>query len=227
MVTLTTVLKSGGRYDATWVERLNAGARRSISGLDRVVCLTDLDLQVAGVEIVPLRHGWPAWWSKFEAFRADLADDLTILCDLDTVFTGDAGALVDDSTVAMEDYFLKGHLSTAIMRWRGDELDHLYETFKAEPDRWMQPGSCGKVPNSVHGDQVVVDHLLRRDGGMPEFLQKRHPGLLDFYDPVHTEQGPIIIFIGDSKPDTATQAVQDAWRGVRTAKDRLSALHLV
>lgn len=213
MVTLTTVLKSGGRYDATWVERLNAGARRSIPGLDRVVCLTDLTFQAGGVEVVPLRHGWPAWWSKFEAFRPDLADDLTILCDLDTVFTGDAGALVDDSMAAMEDYFLKGRLSTALMRWRQNELGHLYDTFKAEPERWMQPGSCGKVPNSVHGDQVVVDHLLRRDGRMPDFLQIRHPDLLDFYDPAYADQGPIIIFIGDSKPDTASQAVQDAWCG--------------
>lgn len=227
MVTLTTVLKSGGRYDVTWVERLNAGARRSIPGLDRVVCLTDLDLQVAGVDSVPLRHDWPAWWSKFEAYRTDLADDLTILCDLDTVFTGDAGALVDDSMAAMEDYFLKGRLSTALMRWRGNELDHVYERFKAEPDRWMQPGSCGEVPNSVHGDQVVVDHLLRHGGLMPEFLQTRHPDLLDFYDPLQVEQGPIIIFIGESKPDTAIQAVQDVWRETRLTAGGFRKLHLV
>ncbi|PYE40652.1 hypothetical protein DFI02_11367 [Rhizobium sp. PP-F2F-G20b] len=215
MVTLTTVLKSGGRYDASWVERLNGGARRSIPGLDRVVCLSDIDLDVAGVDVVPLLHGWPAWWSKFEAFRTDLADDLTILCDLDTVFTGDAGALINDSTAAMEDYFLKGRLSTALMRWQGREFDHLYETFKGEPERWMQPGSCGTVPNSVHGDQVVVDHLLRRAGRLPAFIQNLHPDLLDFYDPTHANQGPIIVFIGESKPDTAIQAVQDAWHGTR------------
>jgi hypothetical protein len=211
MVTLTTILKSGGRYDASWVARLNAGARRSIAGLDRVVCLTDVDLDVEGVEPVALRHGWPTWWSKFEAFRPDLTDDLTILCDLDTVFTGNADALADGGTAAMEDYFLKGRLSTALMRWHGRDLEDLYETFAAQPERWMASGSCGKVPNSVHGDQVVVDHLLRRDGRVPDFLQDRHPGLLDFYDAAYEKQGPIIIFIGDSKPDTAAQPVRDAW----------------
>ena len=73
MVTLLTVLRSGGRYDASWVERLAAGARRSIAGLERIVCLTDLALDVEGVETVPLLHNWPSWWSKFEAFRPDLA----------------------------------------------------------------------------------------------------------------------------------------------------------
>lgn len=213
MTTLLTVLKSGGRYDAGWVDRLHRGARRSIPGLDRVVCLSDLPIAVPGVELIPLRHDWPAWWAKFEAFRPEVSDDLTILCDLDTVFCGDASAITDEGSAAMEDYFLKGRLSTALMRWRGAAFADLYETFKAEPQRWMMPGSCGAVPNSVHGDQVVVDHLLRRSGRLPDFLQQRHPDLLDFYDPEKTDQGPIIIFIGDSKPDKVPRELQTRWYG--------------
>ena len=221
MVTLMTVLRSGGRYDATWVERLAAGARRSIAGLDRIVCLTDLSLDVKGVKTVPLCHDWPSWWSKFEAFRPDLADDLTLLCDLDTIFTGNADALVDDSLAAMEDHFLKGRVSTAFMRWRGGELADLYQRFAQDPARWMQPGSCGKVPNAVHGDQVVVDHLLRTSGKIPDFIQHRHPGLLDFYDASRPMTGPIVIFIGDSKPDTANERSQALWRGETSADDFL------
>ncbi|WP_182086578.1 hypothetical protein [Aureimonas sp. ME7] len=213
MATLLTVLRGGGRYDALWVERLARGARRHAPAFTRILCLTDMALDVEGVETVPLRHDWPAWWSKMEAFRPGLTIGTTVLCDLDTVFAGNADALAEPGLAAMEDYFLKGRVSTALLRWNGDELSHLYETFAGEPERWMAPGSCGKVPNSVHGDQVVVDHLLRRENRMPAFLQARHPGLLDFYDPDKARPGPVVIFIGDSKPDNARGPVTALWRG--------------
>jgi hypothetical protein len=75
----------------------------------------------------------------------------------------------------------------------------------------MQPGSCGDVPNSVHGDQVVVDHLFRRSGRLPKFYQQHHPALLDFYDPDEKNDGPVLIFIGDAKPDNAIPSVKTVW----------------
>ena len=113
----------------------------------------------------------------------------------------------------MEDYFHKDRLSSALLRWQTDDLASLYETFAAEPARWMAPGSCGPVPNAVHGDQVVIDHLLRRSGRRPDFIQRVHPDLLDFYDPRRDAHGPVVIFIGESKPDTATGSVHAAWTG--------------
>ncbi|MGE7368770.1 hypothetical protein ACQKKX_06800 [Neorhizobium sp. NPDC001467] len=214
MVTLTTVLRSGGRYDRTWVERLARGARRHIDGVDRVVCLTDEAGPIDGVETIPLRHSWPKWWAKFEAFRPDIRDDINILCDLDTLFLGRADALAQGADlIAMEDYFLKGRVSTALMRWRDDTLSFLYDDFRDQAEHWMRPGSCGQVPNSVHGDQVVVDHLLRRHGQMPVFIQQACPGLLDFYGTDKANIGPVLIFIGDAKPDTADEETQRMWRG--------------
>nr|WP_236961594.1 hypothetical protein [Methylobacterium sp. XJLW] len=183
MTTLITVLKGGGRYDATWVARLAGGIRRHAPAFERIVCLTDLPVAVAGVETIPLRHAWSAWWAKMEAFRPGLSTGPTLLCDLDTVLTGPADALAEPGLAAMEDFFHAGRLSSALLRWSGDELASLYTTFAADPDRWMSPGSCGPVPNAVHGDQVVIDHLLRRSGRQPDFIQRLHPGLLDFYDP--------------------------------------------
>ncbi|TNC12753.1 hypothetical protein FF100_13905 [Methylobacterium terricola] len=213
MATLITVLKSGGRYDATWVARLTAGLRRHAPAFRRILCLTDLDLRVAGVEAVALRHDWPAWWAKMEAFRPGLTEGPTLLCDLDTVLTGPADALAEPGLAAMEDYFHKDRVSSALLRWQGDALADLYQAFAAEPDRWMAPGSCGPVPNAVHGDQVVIDHLLRRRGTPPDFLQRRYPGLLDFYDPRRDMHGPVVVFIGEAKPDTAKGAVHAAWTG--------------
>ncbi len=65
MATLITVLKGGGRYDATWVERLARGIRRHAPAFERILCLTDLPLAVEGVERVPCcttgRSGGPRW----------------------------------------------------------------------------------------------------------------------------------------------------------------------
>ncbi|MGX7703221.1 hypothetical protein [Methylobacterium sp. Gmos1] len=211
MATLITVLRSGGRYDASWVARLAHGVRRHAPAFGRILCLTDLPLAVAGVERVPLRHDWPAWWAKMEAFRPGLADGTVLLCDLDTVLTGPADALAEPGLAAMEDYFHKGRVSSALLRWHGDALAPLYAAFAAEPGRWMEPGSCGPVPNAVHGDQVVIDHLLARREQRPAFFQHRYPDLLDFYDPRRDAHGPVVIFIGEAKPDKARGRVHAAW----------------
>ena len=211
MTMLVTVLKGGGRYDAPWVERLARGVRRHAPAFDRILCLTDLPLDVLGVERVALRQGWPAWWAKMEAFRPGLTRGTTLLCDLDTVFTGPADALAEPGLAAMEDYFHKDRLSSALLRWDGDDLAFLHAAFAAEPERWMTAGSCGPVPNGVHGDQVVIDHLMRGAGMRPAFFQRLYPDLLDFYDPRRAEHGPVVIFIGDAKPDTATGPIHAAW----------------
>lgn len=213
MATLVTVLKSGGRYDARWVERLAAGARRFAPVFTRIACLTDADLMLAGVDTIPLQHDWPAWWSKMEAFRPGLFTGTVVLCDLDTVFAGDASGLGEPGLAAMEDYFHEGRLSSALLRWTGDELGFVHGAFAADPERWMAPGSCGTVPNAVHGDQVVIDHLMRERGLVPAFLQHRHPGLLDFFDERKTSYGPVVIFIGESKPDRAGEPIRSLWLG--------------
>lgn len=213
MATLITVLKSGGRYDATWVARLAGGVRRHAPAFERILCLTDLPLAIDGVERAALRHDWPAWWAKMEAFRPGLVEGTALLCDLDTVLTGPADTLAEPGLAAMEDYFHKGRVSSALLRWHGDELSALYTAFAAEPGRWMEPGSCGPVPNAVHGDQVVIDHWLGRQNRTPRFFQHLYPGLLDFYDPRRDAHGPVVIFIGEAKPDTASGSVHESWLG--------------
>ncbi|WP_062202677.1 hypothetical protein [Aureimonas sp. AU12] len=213
MATLVTVLRSGGRYDGIWVERLVEGFRRHAPAFDRFVCLTDLALDLPGVECIALRHDWPAWWSKMEAFRPGLFTGTVLLCDLDTVIAGDASALAQPGLAAMEDHFHKHRLSSALLRWDGDELAFLYDAFAAEPERWMTPGACGQVPNAVHGDQVVIDHLLRKADRRPAFFQSASPGLLEFYDPARSHYDGVVIFIGDAKPDLAGEPIASLWAG--------------
>ena len=198
MATFLTVLRGGGRYDASWVRALMnsiAGA-----GFARRVVLTDEDVCLPGVETVALRHDWPAWWAKIEAFRPGLAAGTVVLCDLDTLITGDVLGLTEPGLMTMEDRFLPGRASTALMRWEADALAPLYAAFAAAPERWMVPGSCGPVPNAVHGDQVFVDAQLRARGLMPAFAQDLYPHLIDFYEARRGVRGPLTVFVGEVKP---------------------------
>lgn len=212
MVAVVCVARSGGRYDATWVDRLQRAARRHVPEMSRFVCLTDLDLELPDVEVVRFRHDWPRWWAKIEAFRADIATERTVLIDLDTLLLADATALARGTgVVAMEDFFHRDRVSTALMAFDAGALEHVYERFAADAERWMMPGSCGPVPNAVHGDQVVVDHFLREAGEPVRFLQREHPGLVEFHSPERTPSGPVLVFIGDSKPDAADEPVRSLW----------------
>ena len=219
MTTFLFVLKSGGRYDPVWAERLAAGVRRHVSAVARCLCLTDHDGAVAGCETVPLRHGWPGWWSKMEAFRPGLTDDAdgpVVLCDLDTVFVGAAGALVaGHDLMVLEDQTFAGRVSSALVRLPSGGLPFLYDRFAADPARWMDRASCPDAPNRIHGDQVVIDRFLRDAGLRPAFLQRRHPDLVQIrWSEDQPVEAPVQVFVHRCKPDGIGGPVAAAWRGV-------------
>lgn len=74
-MTPVCVLRSGGDFLPVHVQML---ARR-VPGL---VCLTDM--AVPGVACRPLRHAWPGWWSKMEAYGEGIVGDVWLM-DLDTL----------------------------------------------------------------------------------------------------------------------------------------------
>lgn len=200
MATFLTVLKSGGLYEPAHVASLASAVTTHGPGFSRFIALSDLEMTMAGVDVVPLRHDWPGWWAKLEAFRPDLGAGLKVLCDLDTIVAGPLSMLCQPGTATLEDYFHKDRVSSALMRWEATDLAFLYEAFSQNSTAWMKPGSCGPVPNAVHGDQVVIDHLLKSRGLRPAFLQKLYPGLVDFYAAHRGIVAPITVFIGETKP---------------------------
>ncbi|MBB6413742.1 hypothetical protein [Mesorhizobium sangaii] len=70
---------------------------------------------VQGVELIPLRHGWPGWWAKMELFRPELRDDWLVF-DLDTSIVGSLAdmAAVEDPVI-MRDVVRPGSLQSSIM----------------------------------------------------------------------------------------------------------------
>lgn len=214
-VTALCVLRSGGRYRPVWAERLAAGLRRHVPGVGRVLCLTDHDGAIPGCDAVALRHGWPGWWSKMEAFRPGLVDGPALLLDLDTVFTGDAAALTAGTDLmVLEDQTFGGRVSSAVMRFDGRAMGFLHDRFAADPARWMDRASCPDAPNRVHGDQVVIDRFLRDAGVTPTFLQRRHPRLVQIrWSGDQPVEAPVQVFVHRCKPDGVGGPVAAAWRG--------------
>ena len=150
MLTVACVLKSGGIYDATWVERLKAGVTRHLSIRHRFVCLSDVDVPC---ERIPLKHDWPTWWSKCEAFRLKTP---TLYLDLDT-------AIVDDLTdiarhamtgrfTMLQDFYAPDHHGSGVMSWSGD-TSIIYREFATNPDAHMNK------QRARMGDQAFIEEL--------------------------------------------------------------------
>ena len=64
MLTIATVLKSGGEYTPKHVRELREGISKHLSTPHRFVCFSDLPGK--GYEVIKLKHDWPRWWPKRE-----------------------------------------------------------------------------------------------------------------------------------------------------------------
>ena len=86
MPTVLTVLRSGGEFNAGHVQAMQRQVARWAPAGTMFKCLSDID--IPGVECIPLRHDWPGWWAKLELFRPDLGLGNFLFTDLDNVIVG-------------------------------------------------------------------------------------------------------------------------------------------
>ena len=139
------VLKTGAwhngmhrsEYRAEHVQLLRRQVSKHLTLPHRFVCLSDV--QIEGVETIPLTQGWPGWWNKIELFQHDLGRLLYL--DLDTVIVGSLNDLVSRShrfTALQALSRDQGRcLNSGLMAWEGRRLD-IFERFRAAPDRYMR-----------------------------------------------------------------------------------------
>lgn len=69
------VLKSGGEFLPKHVYRLS-------EQVPDLICLSDINIK--GIETIPMANNWPKWWSKLELFNPLIKGDLMYF-DLDTL----------------------------------------------------------------------------------------------------------------------------------------------
>jgi hypothetical protein len=175
MLTIACVLKSGGIYDATWVERLRDGVARHLHAPYRFVCLSDVDVPC---ERIALEHDWPGWWSKIEAFRLP---GTVLYFDLDTAIVGDltdvARVAARNGTTVLQDFYRLGEgIGSAVIAWNDLDLCRtLYDIFAADPDGW-QSRVGGRGDQGLLEDAGFAAHYHRWQLDLPGQVvsYKRH-----------------------------------------------------
>ena len=191
-LTAVTVLKSGRVFTPEWVTRINRQIREHIKP-SRIVCLTDMD--VKDCEVIPLKHGWPGWFSKIELFRPGLfntIDDFAVVYfDLDTLIVKLClDVLWTDMGITMlSDFYTPTIPASGMMMWCPKKHHvSIYEDFAKNP----------QFPKSWrHGDGSIIGKYC---GGR---IQDIWPGLVGSYKAHHLQAGPkdykIVCFHGTPK----------------------------
>jgi hypothetical protein len=149
VLTVACVLRAGGIYDATWVERLRDGVKRHLPMQYRFVCLSDVDVPC---ERMPLEHNWPGWWAKVELFKLP---GPVLYFDLDTAIVGDlrdiAAKAHAPQLTMLRDFYAPEHHGSGVMSWWSGRVQELYNTFAADPAREMNKRRARM------GDQAFIE----------------------------------------------------------------------
>lgn len=165
---IALVLRSGGEFLPKHVELLVDQLHR-FAPCSEVFCLSDID--VRGVQIIPLQHGYPGWWSKMELMRPDIEGDFLYL-DLDTRIIGDISEICATSTLSM----LFRHYATDGSKRYGSGVMYLTEEARREAwGEWQKEGPDSVMRRCKGGDQKILEWWWR---GKVTALQDLHPGQL-------------------------------------------------
>lgn len=168
-VTVACVLRSGPIYRPIHVRKLAASVRRFLPGA-RFVCLSDLE--VKGVDVIPLSMPWRGWWAKLGLFQPGLFDGPVVYVDLDTLLVGDmSGVASYRGPMAMISTFQHPEVAqSGVMAWLpGPVADAIWKAFTADPRRHMR---------RFRGDGEWLHHHF---GGDVDRLQDLFPGRIVSY----------------------------------------------
>lgn len=191
MASIVCVLRSGGEYQPEHVQWLS----RQVPGL---ICLSDVD--VPGVEVVPLEHDWPGWWSKLELFSGAIPGDLLYL-DLDTVVTGCLGGFEVGETTMLSDFYKPRLPASGLMYIADRDKPRVWREWVKDPQAHMR--RCRT--SQCWGDQGFLAGVLR-----PQRWQDQLPGRVVSYK-VHCRSGvpaaaDVVCFHGNPRPWSVNQS---------------------
>lgn len=208
--TVLCVLKSGGDYDAEYVRKLRDGVARHLTMPHRFVCLSDVDVPC---ERIPLKHGWPGWWSKLEIFRPGVITGPTLYLDLDTVIVADL-----DDVASIQDDFAMLNIREKDVRvgnsgamWIAKPFPHVYERFAEKPDYWIDYHER-HAHDRYMGDQAFIsdcfDDIPKLNRALPGFFKSyKYDKCQDF-----VPQGcAVVCFGGYPRPAQAGGWVREVW----------------
>lgn len=165
-VIVACVLKTGGDYDAEYVDRLRAGVNRNLKTKH-------------GFLKIPLLHDWPGWWAKMNMFSPAITGDL-LYFDLDTMIVGDLTEIARARPLTtLTDFYHPDRIASGMMylpwfcraeiwrawiadpeahmrKFRGGDGDFLRSIWGQSPERWQDsvPGQVVSYKAHVRGNGV-------------------------------------------------------------------------
>lgn len=146
---IVTVLRTGGDYTMSHVERLRKQCARWAPGIE-FHAITDVD--------GTLRYDWPGWWCKMAAYEA--ATEPFLLVDLDTTIVGPlADILARRELTVLSDFYRPRQIQSSFMLVTPDAAKVAWEAFLASPARHMR--EC-RTPQRW-GDQGFLEGVWGRN----------------------------------------------------------------
>ena len=132
MLTVACVLRSGGAFTQDWVVRLRHQVARHLQAPHRFVCLTDMAVPC---DSVPLKNGWPGWWSKLELWRPGTFEGRVLYFDLDTLITGNITPLAGyrNDLATLTDFFSPRIAATGVLAWDARKTDNIWARIQSGP----------------------------------------------------------------------------------------------
>jgi hypothetical protein len=133
----------GRLYNWSWVDYLYSAVQRHLFIPHRFICLSNCPgaPRNNNIEIIPLKHNWPAWWSKVECFRPDIPGDRFLYIDLDNIPIGslDDLILIDSSFIGINPNIADTNqinksgrvmkIASGVMVWDKESDLSIYESF--------------------------------------------------------------------------------------------------
>lgn len=121
------VMRSGGIYNESHVQRLQKQLRRPLT------CLSDKHFSLDCVRILPFLHDWEGWWSKLELFRLH---GPTVYLDLDVTVVGNPDELYRKEFTMWRDPYYPNAFNSSVMSWDVTPTS-IYEKFCKDSKKVM------------------------------------------------------------------------------------------
>ncbi len=202
MLRVLCVLKSGGDFDQSYVERLARMVEENLTLSHSFECFTDLPL-IPGIRTIKLMNGYAGWWNKIELYQ--ITGPL-IYFDLDTLIVGNIDALgealVDDNIFMLKPFARSELWATGIMAWAG-----VLPWAKFRPTRAEM--------NDFEWDQRYVSSLIKDKDTKVNAIQDVLTGICSYKHHCRSglpDDARVVCFHGHPRPHEVTSGwVRELW----------------
>lgn len=179
-------LKHGTKYSSTYVNRLFYGVRRNTTLPIKFHCFTE---DPTGLDPKIVTHPLPhknveGWWQKLYLLSGEIdVEGRVLYMDLDTLIVGNIDHFLqqEQGFVCLRDFWSRGKndMASAIMSYEVGQLQHVWDTFIADPkaaiaslrphgdQRWIQKQQQERLYWQVLYPNQVVSFKTHCRRGIP------------------------------------------------------------